>query len=148
MRTKHVRKELARLQNRLAFARNRIDARDKVIEDLKQRFREIGSSEGIETIESNGAVISIKKVRPLPFGTYKFIDEERSIIDLHTAYQNNKKELLEMVAEGLLEENVVQIIFKDRDLAGPLGMNPTMAIKMYVVPWEKMTKKGELYIQF
>ena len=78
-----------------------------------------------------------------PYGSYVPLIEEPTEGDMELL----KKQLTQGLVEGLLANNMVQIIYKDPHICvGPFGdaLNKyyTYAAKMYVVPWEQMRVFG------
>ena len=111
--------------------------KEKELERMKDRLRELGKN--TETIDGGQEIRCIKReITPIPYGQY-------TVGNAPYAYIRN--EMAHQIAMGLLEENMVQIIQKTPGVYdGPLDM-PTMAVKIYVVPWEQMAVPKRIYIK-
>ena len=135
-----------KLQNRLyREIKRRIIAEFKVItateravkaeetaERYKDRFRKFG--ENVETIGGSGYIKTLEwTVKPEQYGSYAC-----SWSDL-TGEQvwELKRKVTEQIVNGLMENNLVQFICKNREEFDPLG-SATIGAKVNVVPWEQM----------
>ena len=140
MKTRFLKREINRLRNTILHKNIELDRKEKEIQELKSRFRELGSV--TETAEGSGPVVCIKKeIKPIPYGAY------RVLLEMNGTYEDVKRDMVYMIAEGLIEEDIAQFIYRENNGSGPLGM-PTLAIKLYVVPWEKMAKPTKIHLEY
>lgn len=95
------------------------------------------------TLEESTGPIHVIEADIEPYGSYVALTDEPTESDMEIL----KKRLTQGLVEGLLANNLVQIIYKDPYNVGPFGdaLNNyyTYAAKMYVVPWEKMRVFGK-----
>lgn len=125
---KHREQEL--LKNRYKAV---ADEAQEEAEKYKERFRKFGSN--VETEETTGNVVCLKwEVEQIPYGTYGITCEPLKSESIPIV----RKELLERIAQGLMDQNIVQFI--DHTDSSPFG-RCTYAVKLYVVPWEQMPHK-------
>jgi len=121
------------------------EAAEEKAQRYEKRFREIGSN--IKTLNpgSGKALVMMKwEIKPEKYGTYAKIDNRR-IKETNTEeiYNEIRKKLANNIAEGLLDQNIVQIIFKGQNEYDPISEYSTVGMKLYVVPWEMMAEYGQ-----
>ena len=112
-----------------------ISTREK--EEIENRIRKIGMN--METINESvpGAVVMIRReIQPETVGNYRNFFEgsfrEREWLI---------EEMAHALAKGIIEMNLAQIITRGKsEIGGPMEELGTIAVKMFVVPWEQMAK--------
>ena len=102
------------------------------IDRLQHRFRQIGTHD-VEPIADD---LPMTKVEiPLePWGKWAYVQDDERIIE------EFKGILVRDLAKALIDNNVVQFIVKtgaERDT--PFDF-PTVGVKLYCIPWEKVNK--------
>ena len=102
-------------------------------------IRALGSKDGYEFLDNTGsaAVETETKVKSQRYGDYVVLTDEmkNEIID------SCEEELCRGIVKGLMENNYVQFIVKNKNEEnGPFGFN-TVAAKINVIPWHEMVKK-------
>lgn len=111
------------------------------IDKLKHRLDVAGFT--TPTLEESTGPVRVIEADIEPYGSYVALTEEPTERDMEIL----KKQLTQGLVDGLLANNLVQIIYKDPyNCGGPFGdvLNNyyTYAAKMYVVPWEQMRVFG------
>ncbi len=115
-------------------AESKIDEAEQKASYYKKRIRKIGENMETVNVRPGKAVAMVKwEISPEIYGTYKRIDR----IDL-LSEETIKKELAMRIAEGLLDQELIQFICKETEPYDPLGRFATIGAKVYVVPWELM----------
>lgn len=109
-----------------------------------KRFREFGSN--VETVDSsNGTIVELKwEVEPQPYGQYIMVDGS---ITQEEYFYLARKDILEKIAYGLMENDLVQFIYKVENKDCPLTRFGTLGGKLFVVPWEQMPHKRVIEIR-
>ena len=135
MKKRISRRELKEQIRNLKFDLNSskcdLDSMQTKYDDLKKRFADLGSK--AESYDVKGDGIECIEVFPQAWGNYFCLArglEDPDEID------HVKKRLISDIANGLMENNMIQFIMND---SSPLGK--TMGAKLYVVPWDKMVRK-------
>lgn len=116
-------------------AEAKIQAAEEKAERYQRRFRSIGSN--VETIDPGpGGIKMLKWTIPTEqYGNYGIFDMRRvNEEDL----KRIKEKLAESIAKGLIENDIVQFIVRQRDIFDPLNEFGSVGGKLYVVPWEYM----------
>lgn len=95
------------------------------------------------TLEESTGPIHVIEADIEPYGSHVVLTEEPTERDMEIL----KEQLTQGLVEGMLANNLVQIIYKEPDnCRGPFGdvlnNHYTYAAKMYVVPWEQMRVFG------
>lgn len=119
-------KELKRLLTS-ERAQNKLD-----MDLLKERFRSIGIHD-VEPI-SEGLPCETVEIPLEPWGQYAYVQDDERIIE------EFKGMLVRDLAKAMIDNNIVQFIVKtgaERDT--PLDI-PTVGVKLYCVPWEKVNR--------
>ena len=118
---------------------------DKVLEIEKSRLKHRLDVAGLNTptLEESTGPIHVIEADIEPYGSYVALTEEPTERDMEML----KKQLTQGLVEGMLANNLVQIIYKDPyncvgPFGDPLNNHYTYAAKMYVVPWEQMRVFG------
>lgn len=108
-------------------------------EFYEKRFRKFGTN--VETIEDRNIIECLKwEITPEQWGNYAVRNWDDMLTN-DDAYVKIKKILIDQIAEGLIDKNIVQFIVKEGSMiSGPFGM-PTVGAKLYLVPWEQMPHK-------
>jgi len=111
------------------------------INKLKHRLDLAGLN--TPTLEKTTGSVHVIEADIEPYGSYVALTEEPTERDMEML----KKQLTQGLVEGLLANNLVQIIYKDPYKCGSpfgdvLNNHYTYAAKMYVVPWEQMRVFG------
>ena len=99
---------------------------------LKQRFRSIGIHD-VEPI-SDGLPCETVEIPLEPWGEYAYVQDDERIIE------EFKGMLVRDLAKAMIDDDIVQFIVKtgaERDT--PLDY-PTVGVKLYCVPWEKVNR--------
>ena len=99
---------------------------------LKHRFRSIGIHD-VEPV-SDGIPCETVKIPLEPWGEYAYVQDDERIIE------EVKGKLVSDLAKAMIENDIVQFIVKtgaERDT--PLDI-PTVGVKLYCVPWEKVNR--------
>lgn len=122
-----------------------LEAENKALKDeneeLRKRFRTLGSHPGlfgyrvgkkyrIET-ETGPMLVS-----PNIYGKYKQFNEDTLKERIDDYIEIAKRELITELAEGLIDQDIVQIIVKQKE-DYPFGGTATIGAKLYVIPWEQ-----------
>ena len=127
------RKELKKRTQELKRLLTSERAQNKLDMDLlKQRFRSIGIRD-VEPI-SDGLPCETVEIPLEPWGKYAYVQDDERIIEEY------KGILVRDLAKAMIDDNIVQFIVKtgaERDT--PLGL-PTVGVKLYCVPWEKVNR--------
>lgn len=121
-------------------AEAKIQAAEEKAERYQQKFRSIGSN--VETIDPGPGKIKMLKwtIPTEQYGNYGIFDMRRvNEEDL----QQIKEKLTESIARGLIENDIVQFIIRQRDIFDPLNEFGSVGGKLYVVPWEYMAHSGK-----
>lgn len=110
-------------------------------EKLKHRLDVAGLN--TPTLEESTGSVHVIEADIEPYGSYAVLTEEPTESEMEIL----KRQLTQGLVEGMLANNLVQIIYKEPDYCrGPFGdvlnNNYTYAAKMYVVPWEQMRVFG------
>lgn len=121
----------------------RAEIAEEKAEKYQERFHKIGSN--IETIElepGNQVVMLKWELKPEVWGDYlKF---GTCLIEKHNEKEIEqilKKEIIHNIAEGLIDNDIIQIIIREPSIIDPLDRYGTYGAKLYVVPWEQMGVK-------
>ena len=110
-------------------------------EKLKHRLDVAGLN--TPTLEESTGPVHVIEADIEPYGSYAVLTEEPTESEMEIL----KKRLMKGLVDGMLANNLVQIIYKEPDnCVGPFGdvlnNNYTFAAKMFVVPWEQMRVFG------
>lgn len=106
----------------------------------ERRFRELGSN--VETVEPETGPVAtlIWNVESQTWGQYSIVTETPQ----DDMVKHVSRKLIESIADGLIQQNLVQIIVRDGDL--PFEQH-TIAAKLYVVPWDRMPHERTIKIK-
>ena len=136
MKKKHKNRKIRKLNKQLAISKSNEYGLQEQIKRLNQRIAEIGAN--TVTKDESGNVVAIK-IKPMAYGDYAVLAKENWYEPFTT---EAKKSLVENLAEGLINNNIVQFIVHDAAVFDPLNAGfITLGAKLFVVPWEKM-KEG------
>jgi len=127
-------------EHRITSAEAEAERAKEEAEYYKKRFRDFGSN--VETVEpDNGKIVQMLKweLKPQAWGHYVVVDDvliENN--NMRTVQRILADKVIEGLAKGLIERNLVQFITKGPESYNPLNRHGTYAAKLYVVPWEQM----------
>ena len=105
----------------------------------KRRFRAFGSN--VKTIQEGPGLKCIEwRLKPDQYGNYAMLG------GAEYAEYELKRELVEQMAQGLIENNLVQFISSTPDIYEPFFPG-TYAAKLFVVPWELAPHEREVRLR-
>ena len=109
------------------------------IDRLQHRLRQIGTHD-VEPIADNLPCTKVEV--PLePWGKWAYVQDDERIIE------EFKGILVRDLAKALIDNNVVQFIVKTGAERDTPFEYPTVGVKLYCIPWEKVNKStGKLVI--
>ena len=144
MRDKYYRtlKRAIKAEGKVRGAEAERDSAVETAEYYKERFRNFGNN--VKTIGEGKGYSLVQEewtLEPEPYGTYaQYVD----IIDGGGEFREFVvRNLTEKIAKGLIENNLVQIIEKSGGVFG----TPTLAVKLFVVPWEQIPHKKTIALR-
>lgn len=141
---KSIKKKIRKAENEARFQREkRLEAEEKA-KFYEDRFRRFGSN--VETVDTgSGECVVTEKwtIEQQPWGKYVTCREDISDEEL----EKLKEFLVDGIARGLIEKNLVQFISKERNDHFPIAEFKTLAAKLYVVPWEQMPHAKTLELE-
>ena len=105
------------------------------IQNMRKRFAVLMSDKHVLTLQDERVKeLRVEGIKPLAFGTYAEVFDKPN--------KANRDRVVHMLAESLAEEMIkqqfAQVIEHYGDI-DPFGKN-TIAVKMFLVPWEQMAK--------
>ena len=121
-----------------------IKAAEEKAERYKQKFRSIGSN--VETIDPGPGKIKMLKwtIPTEQYGNYVLVNQEQiREEEWRSTELEIKKKLVESIAKGLLENDIVQFIVRQPSAFDPLNVFGSVGGKLYVVPWEYMAHSSK-----
>ena len=59
-------------------------------------------------------------------------------------FQRVRRDIVTKIVDGLLEQNLVQFIYRDRAYEDPLCCLPTLGAKLYVLPWDQVPYRNRI----
>lgn len=125
---KRAKQEVEKARQAAALLKVEKEAAEEKAEYYKKRFREFGSN--VETVKTDGIMCNEWTVEVKPYGAYVAMAPETTGADDVYALSM----LAEKITNGLLENNIIQIIRHDETPFSPR----TVGAKLFVVPWDQM----------
>ena len=141
-----MKKKIKRKFNRLI---ERAAKAEQEAEYYRKRLLNIGSNMEVADVKDDHFITEVKwSVNTQTWGHY--IEFDHQILynspDRDEIFQSMKKQLVEKIATGLLERNIVQFIVHDPKDDPFLRMG-TLGAKLFVIPWEQMPHKRTVEIK-
>ena len=100
---------------------------------LLRRFHVLGKYS--EPVDFDSTIKTVE-VKPIPFGIWGALDN--TILDNDsTTFKHMQDTLAESLVKSLMEHGYIQFVEGDRE---PIRYFTTVGAKIYVVPWEQMSK--------
>ena len=127
-----------KLQRMAIDQEERADRAERDAERTRERIREIGFK-CVDPI--CGGELEHKTIKPTPYGTHCLIADD-GLFDINRAVEEAKPRLAMSIAEMLINENIVEFIVHDHhpgELMYYPGRALTVGVKLYAIPWEKMS---------
>lgn len=118
------------------------DCKDET-ERYRKRFREFGMN--VETIDPEpGCIVKQLKweIEPQLWGEYVVLMSDTMTDDL--IIEQVKERIVSSITKGLIEQNLVQFIKKEKCDFAMLKDQGTFGAKLFVVPWEQMPHKRKI----
>ena len=141
MKKKKLKNIIEELEVELEAAKMGREMAEDKAEAYRKRFEEFGTN--VETIEDINGVKMLKwTMMPRPWGAYAAYSQ-----DMPINKDEIKKTLAYRIANGLIENNVVQFIDKPADPEDPIGNVSTLGAKLYVIPWDKVPHSRTLELR-
>ena len=116
--------------------------KDKAVDKAEwyvERFRKLGSK--FDTIPADPYAVVEWEADPEQYGTFMaFCD---NIVPESEMFQRVRREIVTKIVNGLLEQNLVQFIYRDRAY-DPLSCLPTLGAKLYVLPWDQVPYRNKI----
>ena len=125
--------------------------RDKYKEKAQfyaKRFRQFGKN--VETVDpGSGELVRMLEweIKPEAWGEYLCLYADLRQMSAAEAEQEIKTRLMKEIARGLIENDIVQFVYKNADMSDPLSQFGTIGGRLYVVPWEQMPHRRTLELK-
>jgi len=115
------------------FKQRTIEA-ERIATYYKERFMNFGNNVDVIPPEAGAVSVCEWTVKVEPWGNY--VSSNQKELDERTM-DMYKGQLAMNLAKGMVENNLVQFIYKCGS-DSPIGGGATLAAKAYAVPWERM----------
>lgn len=141
LKKKLSKKKMTKLKIRMLEAELAVKASEAAT--YKDRLFTLGLDENLEYIENlpTGNVQTEIDLKPLPYGNYMASCSEIPEREIRAA----KEQLTGGIVKGLMENGLVRFIYKKGSGYGPFNRFNTLAARIDVVPWERLTKRAVIF---
>lgn len=141
LKKKLSKKKMTRLKIRLLEAELATKTGEAAI--YKNRLFTLGLDENLEYIENlpTGNVQTEIDMEPLRYGNYMASCSEIPESEIRVA----KEQLTGAIVKGLIENGLIRFIYRKRNDYDPLSRFTTLAARIDVVPWERLTKRAVIF---
>ena len=148
---KKAKARISELESQLHHERAEKEYATQQASEYKKRFQEFGSN--VKTIGAkDGKLLTVLEweMKPEPYGTWAYYSDK---VPFPPDWIKGK--LVQNIAKGLIENDLVQFIFHSKDEEGPFGgpffEQNTIGAKLFVIPWDQVpherTVKLKKYVE-
>lgn len=137
-------KEISRLQTINAQLTNELTESERKVERLERRIRRMGTLV-YDTISVHG--IHQIVIEPETIGDYMTVSVLEAEEMDKVLLKKIKGEFASRAAEYLIQNNLMQIFFKNKNEYDPLSQYTTVGAKLFVIPWEQLSVFDKKTIQ-
>lgn len=137
-------REIAKLQKENAGLTIELTESERKVERLERRIRRMGTLV-YDTISVPG--IHQIDIEPETIGNYMTVSVLEAEEMDKVLLEKIKGEFASRAAEYLIQNNLMQIFFKNRNEYDPLSQYTTVGAKLFVIPWEQLSVFDKKTIQ-